>query len=135
MTANPYANMSIATSTVDSDGENVIFTFVFGHECSHEAFEARLKETVERWMRSEDAAEYAESNYPVSLDWIEVLGQIPEEFLTDMGIARLDHEAGYVVLDPDEDLIPADVADKFQELFIYGPEGEAGFNALAERDG
>lgn len=122
MASNPYANMTIGTSTVDSDGENITFTFVFGHACPPDEFEARLKEAVQAWLRTEDAEIYVESVGSAGFDWIEALGQIPEEALTTMEIARLDTEANFIILDPDEDLVPEDLAERFMDISIHGRE-------------
>ncbi len=120
---NPYANMIIVTVPADSDGEDVSYHYIFGHECGHDELAAQLKAAVERWMRSENAKEYAVENWPATLDWIDCLGNMPTEFFTDMGLIRLDAECGDIRLDPDEELVPEDVRQEISDLFYYGPEG------------
>jgi hypothetical protein len=132
MTTNPYANFSIVTVQANSDGQDVSYHYIFGHECPHADLQEQLKLAVARWLESEDAAEYAESNWPATLDWVDVLGNMPSEFFTDMELIRLDQEAGDLFLDPDEELVPEHLREKFLDLALYGPEGEASLQGEEE---
>lgn len=129
---NPFDNMSIVTVPADSDGEDVSFHYVFGHECPHEQLETQIKAAVTRWFDSEDGTEYAVDNWGGPLDWIEVFGNMPQMFFLEMGLARLDEDCGSIRLDPDEELLTPEQEQRLHDLAVYGPEGEASLQG--ERD-
>ncbi len=96
---NPFRHMTIATLPYNSDGEAGSMIYVFGHECAYSEFEAALQSAVEAWLATPAAQEWAESNFTeTGVDWMDALSEMPEDFLTERQIRRLDRDVGTMVL-------------------------------------
>ncbi len=108
----------------DDDGDST-YTYVFGHDCKPEALIDVIKGAIATWLRTDDAKQYVTDNWPCVLDWVDCLGNIPPSFLDAVGITRLDLTWGVDVLPADDDLIPEDMAEFYENLNLYGPDDEA----------